>query len=393
MEHPAAYHVLNFLATSRLKRRWNVLAQLGYTLGSVTNDEFVKMLHDAEVKMARVKALYEQYFQGMERMEPAVPKKDLERTLELLRKHQPRNTALRFRTQQILARYTTYLAYWQRITRGIEEGRIRRDPRRPGQVVQRRSAPPAELDLDDAVELGSEGFSFDEADIDAAFAAAGVETSRSIAPAPKPPPPPRVSSPELFKLPVPNADSSWSVPPPTVPSMHLSNIPQIAVPKPASLVPRPVLGSPPLTSVQDPTKALPYTPRKEPLSPARAEMATVPEARIPASVLAARQQAQLKTSAPTAQAKPAPTQPTPQATPIRSPATALPAEAKLDALYKKYIEARKKNNEPVDKIKPETLVRTIEKLMPKLQEKHGKRDFDFEVVVSGGRVGIRPKVG
>lgn len=89
--------------------------------------EFEQNLHDLEIKLERLKALYEQWFQGMERLEPTVPRKDVERRLQALRREIPRNTTLRFRFQQIVQRYTTYSAYWSRVARQIEEGTYRRD--------------------------------------------------------------------------------------------------------------------------------------------------------------------------------------------------------------------------------------------------------------------------
>ncbi|MCB9707309.1 MAG: hypothetical protein H6714_00780 [Myxococcales bacterium] len=89
--------------------------------------EFGQQLHEAEGRLERLKALYEQWFQGVERLEPAVPRKDIERRLQQLRKAVPRNTTLRFRFQQLQQRYTTYSVYWARIARQIEEGTYRRD--------------------------------------------------------------------------------------------------------------------------------------------------------------------------------------------------------------------------------------------------------------------------
>src|SRR5262245_1188823 len=92
--------------------------------------EFDGLLHDAEVKLKRLRALYEQWFQGIERTEPLVPRKDLDRLFVLLNKDKPRNTAARFRLAQLFASYGLYQTYWQRISRQIEEGTYERDLRR-----------------------------------------------------------------------------------------------------------------------------------------------------------------------------------------------------------------------------------------------------------------------
>lgn len=111
----------------------------------MTPKEFEIVLSDAEIQLSRVKHLYEQYFQGIERMEPQIPRKRLDRSLHQLRKSQPRNTALRFRFQTLIQRYTTLQTYWRRIARQIEEGTYRRDLLR---ARKRREAARAERDAD-----------------------------------------------------------------------------------------------------------------------------------------------------------------------------------------------------------------------------------------------------
>ncbi len=93
----------------------------------MTPKEFEIVLSDAEIQLSRIKHLYEQWFQGIERIEPQIPRKQFDRRLHELRKSVPRNTALRFRFQTLIQRYTTLQTYWRRIGRQIEEGTYRRD--------------------------------------------------------------------------------------------------------------------------------------------------------------------------------------------------------------------------------------------------------------------------
>jgi hypothetical protein len=123
----------------------------------MTPKEFEIRLSDAEVQLSRIKHLYEQWFQGIERIEPQIPRKQFDRGLHELRKVKPRNTALRFRFQTLIQRYTTLQTYWRRIGRQIEEGTYRRDLLRARrrreasraereQERARRSSSPVELD-------------------------------------------------------------------------------------------------------------------------------------------------------------------------------------------------------------------------------------------------------
>lgn len=92
-----------------------------------TNDEIQLALDELDTRLDRLRALYEQYFTGIEKTAPAVQHKDVERRIQTMRKLSLRNTAQRFRFQTIIQRYTTYLQYWQRILRRIEDGTHKRD--------------------------------------------------------------------------------------------------------------------------------------------------------------------------------------------------------------------------------------------------------------------------
>ena len=65
----------------------------------------------------------------------------------------------------------------------------------------------------------------------------------------------------------------------------------------------------------------------------------------------------------------------------------------MRSLYATYVEARKNNQERVDNVKFESLRESVQKMMPKLRERHGDKPIDFEVVVQNGKVGLKPKVG
>ncbi len=84
------------------------------------------LVSELENRVDRLRALYEQYFLGFEKLEPLVVKKDVERRFDVLRRAQLRNTALRFRFSMVQQRYNTFLSYWIRICRQIEEGTYKR---------------------------------------------------------------------------------------------------------------------------------------------------------------------------------------------------------------------------------------------------------------------------
>lgn len=83
-------------------------------------------LEELEARLERLRALYEQYFIGIEKLEPSVPRQDVDRRIYALRKIQIRNTAKRFKLQTIIQRYNAFQQYWLRVCREIENGTYHR---------------------------------------------------------------------------------------------------------------------------------------------------------------------------------------------------------------------------------------------------------------------------
>ena len=92
----------------------------------MTPTEQEQLINEIEKEVDRLHALYNQYFMGIEKLEPQVPKKNLDRKIHLLRKEQIKNTALRFRFQMQIQKYNTQCTYWNRICREIENGTYKR---------------------------------------------------------------------------------------------------------------------------------------------------------------------------------------------------------------------------------------------------------------------------
>ncbi|MDI7266931.1 MAG: hypothetical protein QME96_02925, partial [Myxococcota bacterium] len=118
--------------------------------------EYAAQVEDLEKKLERLRALYEQYFTGIERLEPSMQRKALERKIADLRKNRVRNTALRFRLQTLVQRYTTLLTYWIRVCRQIEEGTYKRDLLRAGRLVPPTAAA-GDLRIDIVVDAARPG--------------------------------------------------------------------------------------------------------------------------------------------------------------------------------------------------------------------------------------------
>lgn len=391
--------------------------------------EFDALLHDAEVKLKRLKALYEQWFQGIERTEPQVARKDLERTFALLNKEKPRNTAARFRLQQLLARYSIYTTYWGRIARQIEEGTYERDVRRAQRLraaVQAERARPKEyeLDLEQDIELDdvlredevvSVLSALDDAKpapapaprpVLSAFSPFAMKKAKPAQPAASPPSDEQPST-ATFKKPAvatfakpkvtPDSSGTRAAPGPASAPQPLARPAAAAAPAP----PPPPAGPPsPAPALARPAAAAsPARPTGAlaPPIPPTAASALGPRSAVGPVPAPPRPAAGIARPSPAAPAVPRPAAPPPgtkpAGPPIPTPSPRAPDDPQLKQLYERYVEARRRNNERVDNIAYDKLAASVQSMASKLRAKHGDKKIDFEVVVQNGRVGIKPKIG
>ena len=102
--------------------------------------DFDEIVKETEVQLERLKNLYEQYFQGIQRLEPSVQRRRIDRVIRQLNKERPRNTASRFRFNALVQKFTSYRAYWGRTMRQIEEGTYRPHVMRARQLKARIDA-------------------------------------------------------------------------------------------------------------------------------------------------------------------------------------------------------------------------------------------------------------
>lgn len=119
----------------------------------MTPEEQENIVQELETALDRLQALYNQYFMGIERLEPTVQHKEVVRKMQALRREKMSNTALRFRFQTQVQKYSTQSNYWKRICRQIEEGTYQRDLNR----AQKRSELRDEAALAERALKGLEG--------------------------------------------------------------------------------------------------------------------------------------------------------------------------------------------------------------------------------------------
>ncbi len=91
-----------------------------------------------EKDLNELRSTYELYFMGVEKLEPTQQRDHLKSTLRRWQEMKPRNTALKFRIQQLKARMVSLENYWSRITKQREAGTYHRDKARVNRREQDR---------------------------------------------------------------------------------------------------------------------------------------------------------------------------------------------------------------------------------------------------------------
>jgi hypothetical protein len=313
-----------------------------------------RLVGELELAVDRVRSLYEQYFMGIEKLEPTVPRKDVDRRIHTLRKEQIRNTAQRFRFQMIVQRYNTYQTHWQRICREIESGTYKRHliraQRRFGapRADSIRPPPGAELSRELAEEL---------AELDRDFAPPEASDDRGIA---------RMGDAPKLRPSVPRPGPPRPGPPrPTSTRPEPARAAPPSRPAPSSR-PEPARPGPPAPLWRKAGMALPTVPGAAP-SPPVGDLPTRPQAA-------------------TSALRGAPV--IPGAPPAGRTQEDLPEE-RVRAIYSQYVETKRRQNESTAAITYDAVAKSLRDSSAKLREKHGRR-VDFEVTVKDGKAILKP---
>jgi hypothetical protein len=80
-----------------------------------------------ETELAELKAVYEQYFLGVERRPPTQKHENLKRRIYALKASFVQQTALKFRVGSVYQKFVTYERLWVRTLKEMEDGTYRRD--------------------------------------------------------------------------------------------------------------------------------------------------------------------------------------------------------------------------------------------------------------------------
>lgn len=297
------------------------------------SSELNELLDELSVRIEKLKIEYEKYFMGIEKLEPAAERKEIGKTVRRIQTVPTANTALKYRLNSLHQRFLSYQNYWNRILREIEAGtykrdlaRVERDLKRKGidaKLVGARSKGELEAVLMEQLQK------LDQKERAEASAPAGPPLLSGLAgSAAGPPLPPGMAVPP----PVPGQAGPPPVPGRTPP------------PLPGQVSP------PPLPGQAGPPPVPGQAGRSGPAAPPPVPGRTPP-----------------------------PPAPPPQASAQDDP------DARMKRLYRAYIAAKRKVGESTDDITYDRLVSTLQKQVPKIQEKTGCRHVDFKIEIRDGK--------
>jgi hypothetical protein len=332
------------------------------SIAEIKND-----VEELEPQVERLKALYNQYFMGIERLPPLVLRKKVDRTIWKLRRIRFPNTALRFKFQQIIQRYNTYQQHWSRIMREIERGTFK------GHVVRAAKRFGA-----DAVMDGGRR---------ARLALAGTELEL----------PDDEKQERVWELPDGIDDLDFDDDAPTPPSNRFEVPPELAA---ATYEAAPVRGMPAeqlhamiASAEQEPEAAVAERPSQK----RGALFGAAPAAgRPPAPKLGKPPPPKLgkppppklgKPPAPKPADKPPPPHPIEKTQPDRPK-----PEPRTKEIYDAYIEARKASGETTRGLTYDKVEKSLRSQTERLRKKHAGRSVDYEVVTMDGKAMIRPVI-
>jgi len=92
------------------------------------------LLGDSELSRLRIQ--FEKYFSGVEKRAPYQEKEELQLQLRRLVSEHITQTSLKFRAQQLNARFQTYNTLWERILRQIDDGTFKRSRAHAARATQ-----------------------------------------------------------------------------------------------------------------------------------------------------------------------------------------------------------------------------------------------------------------
>ncbi len=321
--------------------------------------------NELEADLAELRAAYDLYFQGVERLPPLKKHDAYKKNYQKLKGSMIRQTAAKFRIETIGQKLLTYERLWDRTLKEIENGTFKRDlaklKRKDQRQKKRAEAPEASFDVDEDLDLSDLDEGAD--DLSSALAAAEAAVSKPVAPAIAP------SIAPLVPAIAPAVRPVTGVVPAITPVTPAGGLPRIPAVTPAGGV-KPAM--PKITSGNFPAVAPAIKPASGPV-PAVKPASQPP----PARPAATGSNPALRAAAP-ASRPPAPVG-----------ADGGLSDTKIKAIYDAYVMAKKRCGEDTRAVTLDSVSSSLKKQVPELMKQHNARSVEFKVVIKDGKAVLR----
>lgn len=305
---------------------------------------------DLEGELAELRALYEQYFLGNERLPPQKKHEAYKKAYARLKGSMIRQTAVKFRIESMGQKLMTYERLWDRTLKEIEAGtytrdlaRLRRKAEKTGTKKKESSAADSDFDVDEDLDLSD----LDEADdLESVIKAAEAAVAR-----PKP-----------VVTPVPAVAAVVPAIKPLVPSVPAVTPPQGVKPALPTIAPVMPPAAPRVTS-----------------SPSIPAMAPLGRPTVTGSVPVFN----AVTSNPALKPVQRPS------APVQGGDASGLSDTKIKAIYDAYVMAKKRCGEDTRAVTLDSVASSLKKQVPELMKQHNAKSVEFKVVIKDGKAVLR----
>lgn len=344
------------------------------------SEDAMQRCNELEAELAELRAAYDQYFLGNERVPPQKKHEGFKKQYMKLKSTQVRQTAVKFRIESIGQKLLTFERLWERTLQQIEAGTYKRDLLRLKRH-QKDKKPGASADDDFHIDEDLDLSDLDEGADDLASALAAAEASanaRAAAPASKPvvapiaPVAPVALTPPIKPVVTPPAGLQPLTAP--IPVAKPSGPPRLTAAIPTGVTPalKPVITA--------------ATPALKPAPAPGSNPAIKPPVARPAG--ATGSSPPLKPAASTG------SNPALKSAPPRPPAAGGNGEGglsdtKVKAIYDAYVMAKKRCGEDTRAVTLDSVASSLRKQVPELMKQHNAKTVEFKVVIKDGKAVLR----
>ncbi len=327
------------------------------------SEDAMQRCNELEAELAELRAAYEQYFMGNDRLPPLKKHDGFKKQFMKLKSSFVRQTAAKFRIESIGQKMLTFERLWDRTVQQIEAGTYKRDlmrlKRHQKGPSQQKKEPDSDFDVDEDLDISDLDDGNDN--LTAALAAAEAAASKPAPPAPVKPG--TGLAPAITPVtPAQGVKPAVTAPPPGLKPL---TAPLTAPLTPAIPPPRP--SGPPKVSAPIATGTAPaFKPAVTGSTPALK----------PAGATGVN-----------AAFKPAPS--APSRPPSSGGGDGGLSDTKVKAIYDAYVMAKKRCGEDTKAVTLDSVANSLRKQVPELMKQHNAKTVEFKVVIKDGKAVLR----